>query len=334
MFNFNAYCFCPNILAEKISDTIFFNTVLIPSTINSHHHLLLDRDEELWLEYLEKTQDDPSAYTNLNTWDLLLKHKSNKILYSNVESSSPISPRDISDLIVNAPATCHKYLVTNDNDLYIDSIGELSTHGVGLLSSDTLEASANINYPSITYNPSSFFLDLLLALSYVSNTRKNKLEDEHNDYLRDLLSIKGYDVYDQTRLGESSTRLRTGNLDLVIKSNRDWVTIIEPLRLSSVDSSNILEHYNKLIDNYNPLRLAYTHLVVYYMGAKEGFLQFFVRYKRMVTNLESDQFDGEIVFNASTDIDSNYQSLKTFTQSGTINGHVFHCSHTCICFSD
>ncbi|NOI20840.1 hypothetical protein F0223_21690 [Vibrio coralliilyticus] len=333
MFNFNAYCFCPELIAERISDPIFFCNLLIPSTVNSPHHLLLDHNEELWLSYLEQVQNDTIAYQNLSNWDLLLKNHVNKTLYSSVDITSPVDPQDICSILELAPVTCQKHLVTNNNNQYIDGISNLSVHGVSIISESNLLASSTIESQTILYTPSNFYSDMLLALSFVSATRANKLENEHNDHLRDLLQFKGYDIYDQTRLGSSSSRLNIGNLDLIVKHNNNWVTIIEPLRLGSVETSNILLHYNKLIDNYNPLGLVNTHLVVYYTGNPNNFNAFFERYKSLVSDLESTQFNGEVQFGTITNRNSDYQTIRSFSQNGQINGNNFHCTHTCLCFS-
>ncbi|HHC7310555.1 TPA: hypothetical protein ACN30N_003443 [Vibrio campbellii] len=330
MFNFNAYCFCPDMIEEKLDNALFFNTKILHATINSNHHLLLDRNEELWLEYMERVQDNVNAFRNLETWELLLREFPNKTLLSDIDEGNPVNCENIS---VNAPATCHRYIVTNDNSRYSSSISRLRSHGVSLLCESNLIESSNYINASVTYNPSSFYEHLISALTYVACSRASRLENEHNDHLRDLLDFKGYDVYDQRRMGLSATRASVGSLDLTIKSNDQWVTIIEPVRLSSIDTSNIITHYNKLIDNYNPLHLAYTHLVVYYTGDASGFDDFFRRYRNKVSSLTSNNFDSTLVLNTIRDNDTGYANIRSFTQSGTIEGDTFHCSHTCVNFS-
>ncbi len=332
MFNFNAYCFSPSIISENIADPSFFLEQLVGCTVNSNHHVLLDKEERLWLKYLEDSKDNPVAFNNINSWRLTLDAKKSKILFSDSSTSETIDADFISSVAINAPLTCKKYIVTNENELYKNNLVTLISHGVDLLADFNLVSSSKTKVETMDYNPSEFYKDLISALFLVASTRANKLENEHNDYLRDLLSFKGYDVYDQTRLGTSSSGKNTGNLDLIIKKNGEWVTIIEPLRLSSVDEGNIILHYNKLIDNYNPLGLVCTHLVVYFIGNPSGFNDFYKRYKEKIRSMISDSFDSEVEFGTISESDTNCHNVRSFTQEGKINNNFFKCSHSCICF--
>ncbi|KZN34545.1 hypothetical protein N480_21205 [Pseudoalteromonas luteoviolacea S2607] len=334
MFDFNSYCFCPKIIEERFSDSEFFHLTLIPNTINSSHHVIVDINEELWAEYTRRVSDDVVAYTNLKTWRTLLNTKKNKILYSRVGSVGSVSPEFLTELTLDAPITSRKYIVTNHNDDYKKDISKLKENGVDLLSDFNISNSAEDETRVIAFKPSKFYIDLIHALSMVSCNRASKLENEHNDYLRSLLDFKGYIIKDQTRSGFSSSRKGMGSLDLQVMSNNSPVSIIESLRLASVDKNNIIEHYNKLIDNYNSLRLSNVHIVVYFNKSDRFFLSFYEKYKEYISSLSSGDFDSDVEFTSLKEVDiKDFSAMRAFEHKGQINGHSFTCSHTCISFS-
>ncbi len=334
MFSNNAYCFCPEIIIDRISDIEFFHSLILPATVNSSHHVLLDIGEELWLEYLKRSSGNTEAFRNLETWKNILDAKNGKVLVvDNMNEHNEIGADFMADLAIKAVATCRKYIVTSANNSYLSLIDELRNNGIDILSEFNLLESANTLTTDLEFKPVSFYDDLILALSKVAGSRVGRLENEHNDSLRDLLEMKGYDVYDQRRMGASATGLSVGNLDLIIKSRGDWVTIIEPLRLIGISTSNILLHYNKLIDNYNPLRLHNTHLVVYYIGPASRFTQFCQNYFNLVSTLDVSNFTSEVHLNSIVEKTTGYGGIKSFIQQGEINGSPFSCSHTCISFS-
>lgn len=295
--------------------------------------MLLDSEEFLWLDYLERSKEDVVAFSNLQTWRLALDQKANKILLSEVNNTGVADSDFISQVAIRSPSTCRRYIVTNNNLSYAEKLDELRSQGVELLPEFNIHNSAIDRHEAIYYNATDFYHHMLGALALVASTRANKLENEHNDFLRDLLSFKGYTIRDQPRLGRSASGLSIGNLDLAVMQNNHWVTIIEPLRLRTIDSANIISHYNKLIDNYNPLYLPNTHLVVYYIGEASGFNDFHERYIGYVVSLKPDDFSSDVVFNNITHTNQLASGIRSFIQQGTINGHDFSCSHTCISFS-
>lgn len=330
----NAYCFCPETVIDKIDQAEFFYELILQSTIHSNHHVLLDLEGELWLEYLRRTEGNVTKYTNLETWKMLLNKQNGKVLkVNNMKKHESIDSGFITDLTIKAVATCKKYIVTSDNNSYSSYVKDLKLNGIDLLSEFNILESKNTEVYKQEYCPFLFYNDLILALSKVSGSRINKLENEYNDNLRDLLEMKGYEVYDQHRMGVSETGLSVGNLDLIIKSRDHWVTIIEPLRLASIDRSNILKHYNKLIDNYNSLRLSNTHLVIYYTGKESNFVQFYKKYFSLIKSLTNSDFKSEMKFNSIEERETPYGAVKSFVQQGEINETSFNCSHICICFT-
>ena len=73
-------------------------------------------------------------------------------------------------------------------------------------------------------------------------------EDQRNDYIRDILSTVGYDIKDQTRQGLSPGGKGAGEVDILIKENGFPIAIIEALNLSSLNSSYLDIHIDKIFD--------------------------------------------------------------------------------------
>lgn len=329
---YNAYCFSPEIISNRISDPAFFLQLLVPSTVSSSHHVLLDRNEQLWLDYLESTRHDHLAFNNVQQWRIALDNHPNKILLSDIGEQDQITPEEVSEIAIKAPVTCSRFIVTSINHSYSEHVDKLISNGVHLISEFNLLESARDQPASIIYNPTTFYHHLVDALSIIASTRSNQLENVHNDHLRNLLRYKGYDVYDQSRMGVSQSRLNAGNLDLLIRNEQRWVTIIEPLRLATWSANNILSHYNKLIDNYNPLGLVHTHIIVYYIGQNNGFTGLYETYKNYINGLSSSDFEATVTLQEIDELTSEYQSVRSFVHRGTINGQHFICTHYCVNF--
>lgn len=71
-------------------------------------------------------------------------------------------------------------------------------------------------------------------------------EDQRNDYIRDILETAGYDVKDQTRRGLSPSGKAAGEVDILIKNKNFPVTIIEALNLTSLNTSYLDYHIDKI----------------------------------------------------------------------------------------
>ena len=93
--------------------------------------------------------------------------------------------------------------------------------------------------------------------------KKETPENNINDYIRDVLSLMGYnEIKDQTRHGISTTGKDAGEVDILISKNGRETAIYEGLKLSSVDTGYIDKHISKAIVNYNALGTA-TFIVAY-----------------------------------------------------------------------
>lgn len=101
-------------------------------------------------------------------------------------------------------------------------------------------------------------------------------EDSITDYLRDILSFKGYEgIKDQSRHGLSATSKSAGEVDLLVTKSNDEIALIECLKLNSVDSTIIFKHIHKAVHSYNPLG---TPVVIVSYVSTVDFSAFWLRY--------------------------------------------------------
>jgi len=101
-------------------------------------------------------------------------------------------------------------------------------------------------------NIDMFLKDLLrLCVKLQANIHfRNVSEDIRNDYMRDMLSYRNYDVKDQTRHGCSATGISAGEVDILIEESNMPFTIIEALILSSLSQDYLNMHLDKIY-NYD-----------------------------------------------------------------------------------
>ena len=72
------------------------------------------------------------------------------------------------------------------------------------------------------------------------------LENQRNDYIRDMLKMAGYEVCDQTRRGKSFSEKSAGEVDILIEKDGFPVTIIEALNLNSLNTNYLDIHIDKI----------------------------------------------------------------------------------------
>lgn len=121
------------------------------------------------------------------------------------------------------------------------------------------------------------------------NIQKNPLyrgcnENEFNDAIRDNLCMI-YDIYDQTRQGESGTGKQAGEIDLLIKDKRGLpYALIEALRLSSLDKATLNHHITKVLSKYDPIGCPYVFIFTYATGS--NFDSFWSKYYQHLREYE------------------------------------------------
>lgn len=121
-----------------------------------------------------------------------------------------------------------------------------------------------------------------VCLNYSFN--KNSTENSINDYIRDMLSVKGYkEVKDQTRHGISVNGKDAAEVDILLTKDGKEIAIYEGLKLNSVNQSSITTHIDKAIVNYNALGTA--TFIVSYVNTTD-FESFWKRYSSYIENYQ------------------------------------------------
>jgi hypothetical protein len=115
---------------------------------------------------------------------------------------------------------------------------------------------------------------LILSMSVVKEKFKViRLENEYNDFVLALLRLRislwGWSIEDQQRMGRSANGKDAGEIDILIRSGGKTITLIEALRLSGRDQDYVKLHaektqfYNSQINNY--------YILIYYIGSKSNY---------------------------------------------------------------
>ena len=102
-----------------------------------------------------------------------------------------------------------------------------------------------------------------------------KGENARNTYIRDMLRSKGYFVADQTLRGQSLNKKQLGELDFEIMATAEKTfAIFEALNLNNFSNTGqkyLKSHLKKLLENYNPMGVKLTFLVIYATWKKKDF---------------------------------------------------------------
>lgn len=179
----------------------------------------------------------------------------------------------------------------------IKSVCEKMCSGTSMFSSNEERLTANI------IEAQNVLQDIISAAELVCNNRsynEDTLENPINDYIRDLLKMKGYDeIHDQTRHGDSTNGNDAGEVDILLCKNGKEVSIFEGLILDSVDKNIIKKHIDKAIVNYNTLGTA-TYIVAYV-----GAVNYAAFWKRYFEYLEQYEFILEIKKKLSNNVYPN-----------------------------
>ena len=326
-----AHCICPNFLSHNIQDSSIFQNVFVSKLLTSCDQIILDKGGRIIYEYMESVKNNADAFLYFKAWHNLLNEEqskqSGKVLLANIKHHDNYTDV-IYDAICHAVTTFDKCIITNDNNVYSPYIDELTRQKISLWN---LQQLTNLELGSRDMKRSSYNdldNDVAWILQRLSRkAKKEKTEDEYNDYLRDMLICKNYEVKDQTREGESSSGKGAGELDLVIEQNGDIFSILEPMRLTSVDADYIDIHYKKLLHNYNPLTVQRTFLISYFEG--KSFDSWWERYKQHVENLDSETLipESEIRFDHIETVSTKYMGLKKMNHHMHVGDNNFTCIH-------
>lgn len=166
----------------------------------------------------------------------------------------------------------------------------LQLHQIFYLQSNPLQSRLSTDdqrYRTALSKAKAFLNDLILVgekLCANSAYTQQIPEDCITDYLRDMLSIKGYEgVKDQSRHGLSATSRSAGEVDLLVTKSNDEIALVECLKLNSVDSTIIIKHIHKAVHSYNPLG---TPVVIVSYVSTVDFSAFWSRYYNFLNSCD------------------------------------------------
>lgn len=153
----------------------------------------------------------------------------------------------------------------------------------------------------------------------------NASEDERNDYIRDMLEQRDYDVHDQTRRGISETGKSSGEIDIFVKKDNAPFTIIEALILSSLEKSYLSTHLNKIYSYDTTGNLFNVCLV--YLEAK-NLAGFWEKYCEFVTHYDYPY----PIISFDDNIDNDYlgSEIKIMTTTHNRSGQKTILYHICV----
>ncbi|BEB20067.1 hypothetical protein ACFH3Z_000956 [Escherichia coli] len=323
-----AVCLCPEFVAANISDVKVFSGFFIETIVNGENELILDADGKIRLGYLKSCGNNKDSFLFFKKWESeLSKAPSGKILRTPVPNSS----EDIKDIVVcavaNAATTFDKHIVVLDNNSYSGYIDELIRQRINLLNLNSISLISKDGRVQRPLNFIKFDSDLSWVLQRLGRrSAKGYGEDDFNDFIRDMLLAKNYEVKDQTREGESQSGKSAGELDLVIEDKGNLFAIIEALILKSLDQANILKHYSKLISNYNPINVKRLFLIAYYTGAKfDAWCERYIDYLKEITPVDIGVESHEIV--GIKEVETPYIGLRKIEHHFRYAGEHYFCVH-------
>lgn len=108
-------------------------------------------------------------------------------------------------------------------------------------------------------------------------------EDERNDYIRDMLGQYDYVIKDQTRRGLSSTGISSGEVDIFVEKDKVPFTLIEALKLKSLETDYLENHLNKIY-TYDTTGNLFNVCLVY--AELKNFVSFWEKYCNFVKGFE------------------------------------------------
>lgn len=322
---YDAHCICPKMIANYVSERSFYNYLTC-----SDSQIILDSESYLIYEYFKAIgREDESKFKLLKCIFQFLENMENKILKVNSEISGDVKKLML-DITIRANTTFNRSFLVFHNDEYSEFLTELRAQNIQLFNYSNLDSLLNgtpnqLSGPLLNYN--QLMEDLEFSLFKLMRTKvTGRTEDELNDYIRDILEAKRYTLRDQTREGASTSGNSSGELDLVILDGMKLYTIIEAMKLSSVDQGYISTHYKKLLVNYNPLGVRKSFLVSYYTG--QDFLAFSQRYEDYIRSIDPVIFEcDDLILGDFEEKDSGYANIKKFIHNITLMGYPVFCTH-------
>ena len=161
------------------------------------------------------------------------------------------------------------YLDRNPLFFAMTSIEELENY-TELMDGDTYRkfqiicAQRDTKNEQLEHRQFTFHADISNALLSIQKNPQYWDLDENgiNDRLCDLLRMK-YHVDDQSRQGQSLSQENVGEIDFLVFDGKEPVSIMEALKLNSLDKGYIDDHITKLLVNYDPQGFPRASLIMY-----------------------------------------------------------------------
>jgi hypothetical protein len=128
--------------------------------------------------------------------------------------------------------------------------------------------------------------------------KANFTEDEMGDFVVSFLKMQLrspwvlkplFSVLDQSRRGVSESGQGVGEIDGIIQFGSQDVALIEALRLSSVDTSEITIHVKKAVEKYNPTAISCIYILVYFEGME--WKTFWGKYQNHVKSIAFSNYE-------------------------------------------
>lgn len=332
----NANCICPDFIGEYISDPLIFQSVFLGSLLQSDDQIILDTEGRLEEAYTKSVSGNTNAFELLKVWKSLLTARNDgKILKANSNVAVNASVYDlVFDLTKKAISTFNKIIISHDNNSYGYYLDEMLQKRIFLYNLQNIASGNSINeILRANFSFDTLITDLSYVLHLLGRTNnKGSLEDHFNDHVRNMLKCKDYEIFDQTREGTSLSGVSAGELDLVIENNGFLASVIEAMKLNSLDVGYINAHYEKLLNQYNPLQVSNTVLITYYTGG--NFYAWWGRYIKHMQEIKIKDIglpEGSSVLRTINN-DTPYGRLKQLTQYLDVSGNTVCCVHFAVAF--
>lgn len=153
----------------------------------------------------------------------------------------------------------------------------------------------------------------------------NVLEDQRNDFIRDILETGGYQIKDQTRQGKSASGILSGEVDILLHDKGRPISIIEALNLNGLKEAYLDEHIDKVY-KYDTLGNAFNFLVSYVKVKDFG--KFWEKY---IAHIRNYKYPYELVYvddNITNEYD--YADIRYISTIHNRNGKRTILDHICL----
>ncbi|MFS0723674.1 hypothetical protein [Paenibacillus sp. 1P07SE] len=176
-----------------------------------------------------------------------------------------------------------------------------------------------------TYN--SLLNSLVLACVKLQGNHiyRTASEDDRNGFIKNILEAVGFSTKDQTRWGVSNTGKSAGEVDILIEENNFPYSVIEALNLSSLNSSYLNLHINKIF-KYDTTGLPYNFLISYVVV--KDFRAFWGKYKEHIAQHEYPYKLESIDYNIDNEFD--YSGVRIALTRHNRDGKITGLYHLCV----